>query len=158
MFEKVEDAVKEVKQERFAKICERNCMKISWRNSPDSQQQNEQVIGSGLLIRPKQLFLKKSALDITDSPDLQSEQDKLDQEFRKKDLAFLLTNYHVIDELKKTTASALSKEKTFDDCVENHLVVEPMIESLLSRKSFKMSGANPELIYYDWKCDLALIR
>ena len=133
-------------------------MKISWKNSTDSQHQNEQVIGSGLLIRPKQLFLKKSALDITDSPGLQSEQDKLDQEFRKKDLAFLLTNYHVIDELKKTTANVLNKEKTFDDCVENHLVVQPMTQGLLSRKSFTMSGANPELIYYDWKCDLALIR
>jgi len=115
---------------------------------------SEKAVGSGMLIRTKRDFSKKSGKSFGELPE--TEEDKAEKEQQKKDVAFLLTNYHVIHQLNK----GIDNGKDLRTNVENHMLVEPMTSGLFEEdgKSFRKDGDKKELIYYDWKCDLALLR
>ena len=114
---------------------------------------SEITVGSGMLIRTDRDFSKKSKESVNLDPT--SEEDKDDQEQARKDNALLLTNYHVLNQLNEDTEGDDLRNK-----VEKILLVEPMTDGLFEKNghAFRKDVEQKELIYYDYKCDLALLR
>ena len=111
------------------------------------------TVGSGMLIKTDRDFSKKSKEAFNLDPN--SEKDKEDQEQARKDNALLLTNYHVLHQLNKDTEGDDLRKSA-----EETLLVEPMTGGLFEKdgKAFRKDVEEKELIYYDFKCDLALLR
>ena len=114
---------------------------------------SEITVGSGMLIRTDRDFTKKSKESVNLDPS--SKKDKDDQEQARKDNALLLTNYHVLNQLNEDTEGDDLRNK-----VEKILLVEPMTDGLFEQDgyAFRKDVEQKELIYYDYKCDLALLR
>ena len=112
---------------------------------------SEITVGSGMLIRTKRDFSKKSKESLVP----ETEKDKEDKEQARKDNAFLLTNYHVLHQLNEDTGGSDLRKSA-----EENLLVEPMTDGLFEKdgKAFRKDVDKKELIYHDFKCDLALLR
>ena len=133
----------DVRKMRIKETCEKNCMRLFYKRG---YSEINVTVGSGILIKTDRDFSKKSKDSVNLDPN--SEKDNEDQEQARKHNALLLTNYHVLHQLIQYTGGYDLRESA-----KEMLLVEPITGGL-----FEKDVEVKELIHYDFKCDLALLR